>query len=212
MPRLLHVVVRCALLALAAALALPAADAIFFSRDFPGSGPPYFDVTVERTGKAVYREALDDEFPVEFEVQGAELERVFELAESLDRFRTEIASSRKTAFTGNKIFRYAADGGETTEAKFVYTENATANELLGWFNKVGETERHIIELERVVQFDRLGVNKALLQFQISYDKGRVVAPEQFLPILTKITEQQKIIHLARARAASLIERITGLTD
>ena len=176
-------IARCLTLALAAPLAASAADQIYFSRDFPGSAPPYFDVTVDREGKAVYREALDDDFPVEFEVEGEELDKLFELAESLDRFRLDLASKRKTAFTGDKIFRYATDG-ETTEAKFVFTENETARELLSWFNKVGETERHLIVLERVVQFDRLGVNKALLQFQISYDKGRVVAPEQFLPILT----------------------------
>jgi hypothetical protein len=78
---------------------------------------------------------------------------------------------------------------------------------VSWFEKVGETERHLGELERVVQFDRLGVNKTMLLFQASFDKGRVLGAEQFLPILRAIAEDSKFMHMARARAASLVERI-----
>ncbi len=211
MVRRLRTVALSICLALTAAAVLPAADKIFFSRNFPGSDPAYFDVTVDRDGHAVYREAPDDDMPLEFDVKGEELDSLFQLADRLHRFQDEIASKRKTAFTGEKVLRYTTDSGESSEAKFVFTENDSAKELMNWFEKAGQTERHLIELERVEQFDRLGVNKALLHFQISFDNGRVVAPEQFLPILTKISEQEKIIHLARARAAALVERISGQT-
>lgn len=201
----------CAALLACWALASGAAaeDRIFFSRDFPGSTPAYFEVTVAAGGQAVYREAPDDELPIEFEIDGETVSYLFGLAEQAGRFQRSFASKKRTAFTGEKVFRYESAEGETHETKFVFTEDETARELLAWFERVGETERHLIELERVTQFDRLGVNKVLLHLQSSYDKGRIVAPEQFLPILRKIVDEEKIIHLARARAAGLIEHIEG---
>lgn len=182
-------------------------DRIYFSKSFPKSVPAYFEVEVTRSGKVLYREAPGDDNPVEFQLGAVETASVFESAEKLERFRIELNLNRKVAFTGDKIFRFEPASGEKSEAKFAYTENADALKLLEWFEKVGETERHLIELERVAQFDHLGVNKRLLQFQISLEKDRIVAPAQFLPILQKIAEQKKIIQLARSRAAGLAERI-----
>ena len=74
------------LAALAAAAALPclAEEQLFFSRTFPGGVPEYFDVTLTRSGHAVYREALDDEFPVEFQVEAETLDRLFQLTSQFD--------------------------------------------------------------------------------------------------------------------------------
>ena len=185
-----------------------AADSIYFSRTFPGSAPPYFEVTVDASGKAVYKEAPDDEFPVEFQLEPEEIERVFGLVERIDLEQSFPKPKRKVAFTGDKVLRVAGEGGG--EATFTYTEDQAATELTSWFIYVAESERHLIALERALQFDRLGVNKTLLQFQVSYDKDRVVAPKQFVPILKKIASDEKIVHMARARASGLIERIEGL--
>lgn len=182
-------------------------DRIFFSKSFPKSVPAYFEVEVARSGEAVYREAPGEENPVAFQLGADETAGIFESAEKLERFRIELNLNRKVAFTGEKVFRFLPAAGEKSEAKFVYTENPEALKLLEWFEKAGETERHLIELERVTQFDHLGVNKRLLQFQISLEKDRIVAPAQFLPILQKIADQKKIVQLARSRAAGLAERI-----
>ena len=183
-----------------------AQDRIFFSRTFPGSAPEYFEVTVDESGAAQYREAPDEE-PLEFTVDEAAKQELFDAAGRLDRFSKDIASKRKVAFTGDKVLRYEPAEGAPSEARFSYTEDETARQLVDWFHRASETERLLIELERVERFDRLGVNDALLALQSSYDRGRVVAPEQFLPILQKIVEQDRILHLARSRAAGLIERI-----
>ena len=182
-------------------------DRIFFSKSFPKSVPAYFEVELARSGKALYREAPSEENPVEFQVEADETAGIFESAEKLERFRIELNLNRKVAFTGDKVFRFLPAAGERSEVKFVYTENPEALKLLEWFEKAGETERHLIELERVAQFDHLGVNKRLLQFQISLEKDRIVAPAQFLPILEKIAGQKSIVQLARSRAAGLAERI-----
>ena len=44
-----------------------------------------------------------------------------------------------------------------------------------WFEKITETEMHLFNLERTVRFDKLGVNKTLLQLETSWDKRRLLA-------------------------------------
>lgn len=187
--------------------AAAAADSLYFSRTFPGSVPPYFEVTIDGDGSAVYKEAPDDEFPIEFQLAPEERERVFGLVDQIDFSEPFEKSKRKVAFTGDKVLRYEGEGGG--EVRFAYTEHEAAADLTTFFVYVAETERHLIALERALQFDRLGVNKALLQFQASYDKDRVIAPKQFLPLLREIVAQDKVVHLARSRASALIERIEG---
>ncbi len=182
---------------------------IFFSRSFPGSVPAYFDVVVESSGAVAYRESEDEE-PLEFAISAAELAEVLEHVKELDYFRIGVDSNLKVAFTGEKTFRYEGADSVSGETKFNYTSNAAARALLAWFNKVGESERHRIELERTARFDRLGVNKTLLQFQISLENNRIVSPAQFIPILRQIANNKKIIRIATARAAGLLERIQVL--
>lgn len=183
------------------------AEQIFFSKSFPRSKPEYYEVTVDSTGKASYREDQVDEDPLEFTLSESERREVFELAERLGRLQGSLQSELKVAFTGTKTLRYTSASGEVKETSFTYSTDQDAQAIVVWFEKAGETERHRLELERVVQFDPLGVNKALLQFQSSFDDGRVLAAQQFVPILKTIGGQSKFMHMDRARAASLIERI-----
>lgn len=201
--------VKTLVLAVVLAAQATAADAIFFSRTFPGSAPAYFQVEIDADGNAVYREAPDEEDPLTFTLGAETRDWLFAKARELDHFKRKLASKRKVAFTGDKVLRFESDGMTKGEAKFVYTEDSVAGELVSWFLKVSETERYYIDLERALQFDRLGVNDSLLNLHSAYDKGRIVAPEQFLPLLKKVVEQQKIMHVARARASALIEGITG---
>jgi len=183
-------------------------DNLFFSRNFPKSVPEYFDVTVSTDGKVIYRESLEDELPIEFEAPEGDISRVFEISEQLGYFEQPLAPSKhKTAFTGDKILRYTKAAGAISEIEFVLSDDESVKELVSWFVRVAETEWHRINIERAIQFDRLGVNKAIVQFHASFDRGRVVAPRQFLPLLVDISKNMKIVHLARSRAAGLAEQI-----
>ncbi|MDA1314272.1 MAG: hypothetical protein O2968_13110 [Acidobacteria bacterium] len=192
--------------------AMPAAAAntqtrLFFSRDFPQSLPPYFEVELTPTGDAIYREGHSENEPLTFQLNERERTTIFDLVGQLDGLRRPIASDRKVAFTGDKVFRYDSGNGETAEVKYTYTEDAEARLLEKWFLRMSESARHMFQLERVIQFDRLGVNKALLSFQTSYDKERIVAAHQFLPLLEKIASGKQFVHIAQARAAALATRI-----
>jgi hypothetical protein len=195
---------RLALLAAAASLAWADAPRIFYSRLLPGGVPPYVEITVERDGRAVYREAPDDrdDKPIEFRLRPHEVEEIFALAEKVGFFRKPLESGLKVANTGLKTFRYIAQG-ETSEVKFNYSQDPNARLLADWFARMIETEQHYINLERTVRFDKLGVNKVLLQLQASMERNRVVAPDQFLPFLDRIAAGEAYLNMARERAANL---------
>jgi len=198
------------LIVLMSAALLARADGphIFYSRLLPGGVPPYVEITVARDGRAVYREAPgdQDDKPIEFRLRPHEVEEIFSLAEKLGYFRKPLDSGLKVANMGEKTFRYI-DQGQTSEVKFNYSQNPEARLLADWFARMVETEQHYIHLERTVRFDKLGVNKVLLQLQASMERNRLVAPDQFLPFLDRIAAGDSYLNMARERAARLAEFI-----
>jgi hypothetical protein len=181
---------------------------LFYSREFPGSAPPYIQVTVEKNGSAEYREAADDELPLKFKLNETETKTVFDLAEKLGRFKTPLEAPVKVAFMGTKTFRYV-EGDQKSEVKFNYSAEPDAQALLDWFERMAESAQRREELERTAKYDHLGVFKALLQLQALQERGRLVAPEQFLPILDRIIKNETYMHTARARASEIAETIRG---
>jgi hypothetical protein len=144
--------------------------------------------------------------PVEFQLTPAERDAIFALAAKLDYFSRPLESGLKVAFTGEKVFRYE-QGATRHEVKFNYTQDPAAQALLDWFDRLTETSMHVLTLERTMRYDRLGLDKALLQLQISADKNRLVGASQLLPILDRIAKNQSTFNRVRERAAALAESI-----
>jgi hypothetical protein len=197
-------------LALIFAVAASAADAprIFWSKSFPGSVPPYVQVTLDKDGNAEYREAADDDQPLKFKLTGAETAAVFDLADKVDHFKRPLESSLKVAFMGKKTFRWE-DGAEKPEVTFNYSEDLSAQALLDWFEKMSESAQERIDLERAAKYDRLGVDKALRTLWSALDRKRLVAAEQYLPMLDRIANNESYMHTARTKAAEIAETIRG---
>lgn len=179
---------------------------LFYSKSFPGSSPAYAAINVDRNGQADYREAPDNENPLRFQLSPQETEELFALAEKLGWFSRPLESNLKVANTGVKTFRYQS-GSETHEVQFNYSLDADARLLWEWFERISETERHLIKLERTARYDRLGINQALLELEVSRDRNRLVAAQQFLKVLDRIAKSESYLHMARARAAGLAESI-----
>jgi len=179
---------------------------LFYSRSFPGSVPPYFQVTLDRNGDTEYCEAPDEDNPLQFHLTEAEANEVFGLAEKLDYFKHPLESPAKVAFMGMKTFRYE-NGAQKSEVKFNFSEDPQARELVDWFERMGESAEHRIELERTAKYDRLGVLKALLLLESAMDRKRLVGMDQYLPMLERIAKNESYMHTARARAAEIAEAI-----
>lgn len=196
------------LLAANMALAGDAEPRVVFTKSFPGSVPAWFSITVERSGAAVYREDPKDELPLKFQMNEADTAQIFDLAEKLEFFKRKLESPAKVARMGDKTLHYEK-GDQSGETTFNYTEDPDGRTISDWFERISETERHLIDLQRVAKYDKLGVNEVLLQIEITYDHKRLVAPEQFLPMLDRVIKNESFMHLARDRAATLASQIRG---
>jgi hypothetical protein len=190
----------------AGAFGAAGAPAVFYSVSFPGSTPAYFQVTLDSGGNAEYREGPEDDNPLSFRLGESEAGEVFGLVRKLEYLKRPLASSAKVAFTGTKTLRYE-DGAQKAEVQFNYTEDASARALTDWFERIGETARDRIELERTAKYDKLGVVNALLQIQTAMDRKRLVALDQYLPTLDRIAANTSYMNTARERAGKIAAAI-----
>lgn len=179
---------------------------LFYSREFKGSEPAYFQIALTKDGNTEYREAVDDDLPVKFKLDGNTLGEVFGLAEKLGFFNHPLEAPVKVAFMGTKTFRYES-GAQKAEVKFNYSQEPAAQTLQDWFERMAETARDRIDLERAAKYDHLGVFKAVNTIEIALEENRLVAPEQFLPMLDRVANNESYMHTARVRAAELAEAI-----
>lgn len=184
----------------------PDGPRLSYSKSFPGASPPWFEITVEKTGAAQYKEDPKEEDPLKFQLTDAESSQMFDLAGKLDHFSRKLESGLKVANMGMKTFRYEADG-HVGEAKFNYSENPEARALSDAFERISETERSLMVLDRAVRFDKLGVQDAILRIEILRDQKRLVAADQFLPLLDRVVKNESFLHIARERAAGLADWI-----
>lgn len=176
---------------------------VTFTKSFPGSVPAYVSITVDKAGNFEYKEAAEDDRPLTSTLPQADTVKLFSLAEQLGYFKSPVESGLKVANTGKKTFRYEPEGGTATEAVFNYSTLVPAQQLLALFERISSTEQAWVYLDRTVHFDHLGVNQALSLVETLWLDKELVSPQQFLPLLTRITKQESIMHLARERAARL---------
>lgn len=184
------------------------AQTITYSKSFPGSVPEWVEIKVPDSGEAEYRDDPKDDRVIRFAVSDTDRAMVLAKAETLGKFTRALESPAKVANMGLKTFRFE-QGAEKHEVKFNYSEDPEARLLVDWFESVIETEQTRLELENSARFEKLGVEKALLHVEILRDRKRLVAPEQFLPVLDKIIRNESYMHMARARASGLAEHIRG---
>ncbi len=150
----------------------------------------------------------DDPNSLEFRLKPEEAREVFALTQKLANFTRPIESGLKVANMGKKTFRFE-DGATVHEVSFNYSIDADAKQLLGLFEQITLTEQRYLDLDLAVHFDKLGVDQAIIQIRMLWDQGRLVSPEQFLPLLARISKNESFMHVDRERAASLSEEIVS---
>ncbi len=196
-------------LSIGAAPSAAASGRLTFIKKFEGSRPEYVRVTVDRTGRAVYQGGSIEEpdEPEEFQLSASTTREIFRLAAELQHFRgIELEAARRVAHMGEKLFRYE-EAGERTEVRYNYTENRAARELQQLLERIGRGRDLIGELDYRLQFDRLGVLDAIRQLQGELNAGKLVDPEQFIPVLQRVVDDRRLMRLARAIARDLLRRI-----
>jgi hypothetical protein len=179
---------------------------LLYTKTFPGSVPAYVSIRVERNGNGEYKDSPDDERPLKFHLAEADVNALFAVVERLNRLSRSLESPAKVAFMGMKTFRFE-DGAEQNEVKFNFSEDLDAKLLADWFERINETEQLLISLERAAKYDKLGLNKAILQLESAMDRKRVVDAEQMLPLLDRVGKNESYLNMARQRAAAIAEAI-----
>jgi hypothetical protein len=180
--------------------------AISFTKEFPGSQPDYYSVTLRENGEAEFRMAPAEK-PVVFQVSAASTEEMFSLARKLSLFQgITIESGRKVAQMGKKTLAYE-NGSERSAASFNHTENPDALALTSLFERLSNTQLHRDRLEYLLRFDRLGIVKELLQLEMDFDQGRLLEAALLIPVLEKIQANRSLVNVAHARAAGIVAKI-----
>ena len=57
---------------------------LVFSKSFPGSQPAYLSIALERDGSAIYNDDPKQDNPIRFQIDKADAELMFGLAQKLD--------------------------------------------------------------------------------------------------------------------------------
>jgi hypothetical protein len=199
----------CAPLLVHGAAAPPGAKLIY-RRVFQSSSPEFIEITVREESDAASFEIRQlDEEPgaTPFEVGAALRARLFARAAELKHFQgLDLDVHRKIANLGEKTLRWER-GPEAHEAKFNYTLNAAANEMMQIFEGLARQQEHLTTLTRRIKYDRLGVNDALLQLETDLNRNLLPEPERALGLLEQIAGDARFVEVARQRARGLAERI-----
>ena len=199
-----------AVLAAPAAL-FPAEDggAITFRKVFKSSYPEYTEIKVTPNGSGTWdvRQLDEESAPQPFQISRPLVQRIYALAEQLHYFQgVELDVHRRIANLGQKTFQYQK-GSETHEVTFNYTINSAATELLAIFEGLARQATDLSDLQRVMRYDRLGVNKVLLRIEGDLNSRTLPEPESLVPTLDQLGADEHFMDIARQRARALAERI-----
>lgn len=188
----------------------PAHAKIIYRRVFKSSVPEFIEIAVqENTDSATYeiRQLDEDAGALPFEVSAPLRAKMFQLAAELKHFQgQDLDVHRKIANLGEKTFRWE-NGAESHEAKFNYTLNSPANQLLQIFEGLARQQGHVALISRRMKYDRLGINDALLQLESDFNHNLLPEPQRLLPLLDQIAGDSHFVEIARQRSRSLGERI-----
>jgi hypothetical protein len=171
------------------------------------------EIKVQPSGAAVIdiRQLDEDAEPESFEVSPALAARLFQMAADLKHFSgIDLNVKRRLANLGEKTFRFE-EGARASEVKFNYTTDPTAQEMLTIFEGLSRQQEHLRTLQHRMRFDRLGVNDALLRFEVDLNRRLIPEPQRLVPMLEQIAAETRVVEIARQRARALSERIKHAT-
>lgn len=182
---------------------------VTFTKTLKGSSPEYMALTIDVNGAGSYiAHPLDDTAPARpFQISPATAAKIFSLAEVLNNFQSiDLDSRHKVANMGLKSLTYES-GKESHRVEYNYTENRTGQQLTELFEKIGNVEEHINDLEYEMKYDHLNLPQTLAQIQEEMADHNLVEPELMTPTLEKISNNQHYLHLAQVRAQEIMQEI-----
>jgi len=182
---------------------------LVYRKVFKDSSPEFVEIRLEPSGSGTsdIRQLDDDPEPQPLEVSPELVAKIYSLAAELDYFKgVELDVRRRIANLGQKTFRYEG-GSAANEVTFNYTLNSSATQLMQIFEGLARQQEHLETLTRRLRFDRLGINDALIRFEVDLNRKLIPEPERLLPVLEEVANDSRVIEMSRTRARAIIQRI-----
>ena len=158
-----------------------------------------------RPVQAVYKEAPDDENPVDFKMSAEDTNEIFALVDKLDRFKRPLESNLKVANMGMKTFRFE-DGvrEERSEVQFLPRRGCQAFCRIG-SNASPKPSGCSSIWNAPPSSTGSALTRRSCRSRSAYDRKRLVGVDRFLPLLDRVAKNDSYLHMARERAASLAD-------
>ncbi len=173
--------------------------------DWPVQTPPKYAIALTSSGDATYTEPNpDDNFTLHWKASEQFRTQVFEAARRLNYFQGDFKSKAKVASTGEKTLTYR-NGSRETSTQYNYSSSPDLRELTALFQAVATTIQLGRRLEHNARFDRLSLSSDLKTLRDEQTRGAAAEIKAIQPILEKIAANPAYMHLARQRAAEILE-------
>jgi hypothetical protein len=128
---------------------------------------------------------------------------VFEVAHHHHLFNEGCESRLKVAFQGWKKFSYTGPEGSGS-CTFNYSKDKEIQELGDSFQAVAETILEGARLEKLLQHDRLGLDKEMEYLVDAADSGRALEICTIRQILVRLADDDDVLERVRKRARQLL--------
>jgi hypothetical protein len=128
---------------------------------------------------------------------------VFSVAHRHNLFNQGCESHLKVAFEGWKKFSYTGPGGSGS-CTFNYSKDKEIEELGGSFQAVAETIVEGARLEKLLQHDRLGLDKEMGYLVDAAGSGRALEICTIRQILVRLADDDDVLERVRKRARFLL--------
>jgi hypothetical protein len=185
---------------------------ISFSLNFPNFKPPFYNVSVESSGRAEYKSTpepndVGDPYIVKFTVSESARTRLFDAARQLKYFDGKWDYTKnKIAYTGTKTLSFKNVTEEHTTT-YNWSENPTIQEVTSLFQGISETIELGRQLEDKYRYDKLGVDAILKIMEQEAKDNRLAEIQAVQPILTRVAKDASLMNISRRRAEFLLTKI-----
>jgi hypothetical protein len=130
---------------------------------------------------------------------------VFEMAHRKKLFNMQCDGRLKVAFQGWKKFSYTGEDG-TGSCTFNYSKDKEMQELGESVQAVAETIIEGARLEKLLQHDRLGLDREMEYLVDAADTGRAQQICTIRQILVKLADDDEVLERVRKRARILLSQ------
>lgn len=147
----------------------------------------------------------NDGFEQDFTMSEANRQQIFQLAKAADYFQGQFETKTKNvAKTGAKTLEFHSPSLNTSTT-YNYSPNPSIQQLTKLFQSIATTIDYGRKLSYQYRFDKLGMDSRLKELVDLHASGMADEMHVIEPILSKIADDDSILHVARLEAKQLLK-------